>query len=55
MFVSVLTLFLILRRLGLKVKMFPRYPQRQEKGGCILYFGAAGKGSALPSRDVTIE
>ena len=31
MFVSVLTLYLILRPLGLKVKMFPRYPRDREK------------------------
>jgi hypothetical protein len=33
MFVSVLTLHLILRRLGLNVKMFPRYPRDRKKGG----------------------
>ena len=35
MFVSVLTLFLILRRLGLKVKMFPRRTRDRKKwAGC---------------------
>jgi hypothetical protein len=33
MFVSVLTLFLILRRSGLKVKMFPRRSRDEKKGG----------------------
>jgi len=33
MFGSVLTLYLILRRLGLKVKMFPRYARDEKKGG----------------------
>jgi hypothetical protein len=33
MFVSVLTLYLIVRRLGLKVKMFPRRSRAGKKGG----------------------
>ncbi len=34
MFVSVLTLFLILRRAGLKVKMFPRRSRDGKRAGC---------------------
>ena len=34
MFVSVLTLFLTLRRLGLEVKMFPRHARVEKRAGC---------------------